>query len=56
MGQMSGPTAQVAEFVIESSLKDIPPEAVKGAKNLILDTLGVGLAAVGQPIAATIHE
>jgi 2-methylcitrate dehydratase len=56
VGQMSGPTAQVAEFVIESSLKDIPPEAVQGAKNLILDTLGVGLAAVDQPIAATIHE
>ncbi len=56
MGQMSGPTAQVAEFVIESSLKDVPPDAIKGAKNLILDTLGVGLAAVDQPIAQTIHE
>jgi 2-methylcitrate dehydratase PrpD len=46
----------VAEFVIETSLKDVPAAAVKGGKNLILDTLGVGLAAVDQPVAATIHE
>ena len=56
MGQTAGPTAQVAEFVIGGSLKDIPPEAVKGAKNLILDTLGVGLAAVDQQAACTIRE
>lgn len=56
MGQTVGPTAQVAEFVIETNLKDIPAEAVRGGKNLILDTLGVGLAAVDQPVAATIHQ
>lgn len=56
MGQRSGPTARVAEFVTETGLQDIPPEAAKGAKNLILDTLGVGLAAVDQPIAATIRD
>lgn len=56
MGQTAGPTAQVAEFVIETSREEIPPEAIQGAKNLILDTLGVGLAAVDQPIAATIRD
>jgi 2-methylcitrate dehydratase PrpD len=56
MGHKAGPTARVAEFVTETSLHDVPADAVRGAKNLILDTLGVGLAAVDQPVAATIRD
>lgn len=51
MTEQLGHTQQVADFVINTNLKDIPPDAVHGAKLLILDTIGVGIAALGQPVA-----
>lgn len=54
MTEQSGQTRRVAEFIAGTTLKDIPPKAVQGAKLVILDTLGVGLAALSQPVARTV--
>lgn len=43
-------TLQVAEFVRHTGLSEVPASAIVGAKLVILDTLGVGLAAVEQPV------
>ncbi len=51
-----GQTAHIAAFVVERSLADLPGAAVVGGKKLILDTLGVGLAAAAQPSAQIIHD
>lgn len=48
---MGGPTAaaQLARFATELQFSDLPPEVVERAKELILDTLGVSLAAWRLP-------
>ena len=51
-----GQTRHVAEFILDTNMKDIPPAAVRGAKLLILDTIGVGLAALGQPVARSVID
>ncbi len=51
-----GPSRKIAEFVSHTSLKDIPAAAIEGAKLTILDTIGVGLAALDQPVAKAIQE
>lgn len=51
-----GQTAHIAAFVVEGSLADVPGAAVAGGKRLILDTLGVGLAAAAQQSARIIHD
>jgi len=56
MTEQAGQTRRVAEFVVGTALRDIPPGAVQGAKVLILDTLGVGLAALNQPVAKVILD
>lgn len=56
MNQQLAQTRHVAEFVINTKLKDVPPEAIQGAKLLVLDTLGVGLAALGQPVACAVLD
>src|SRR4051794_1997814 len=45
-------TEMLAAFVTET--RDIPEAALEPAKNLILDTVGVALAAASRPIGAII--
>lgn len=51
-----GPTQKIAEFVHGTTFKDIPPAAIEGAKLQVLDTIGIGLAALEQPVAKAIQE
>jgi 2-methylcitrate dehydratase PrpD len=51
----AGPVTQLlARFVVETQRSDIPATAVEAAKDLILDTVGVALAAAPRPIGKTI--
>jgi 2-methylcitrate dehydratase PrpD len=56
VGDEIGPTRKVAEFVHETTFADIPAAAVENAKLQILDTIGIGLAALDQPVAKTIQS
>ena len=49
MAATAGATRTVAEFVVGTSLSDVPGAAVAGAKLCLLDTLGVALAALQVP-------
>lgn len=55
-----GATEKVAEFVVKTSFEDIPPEAIRIAKDLNLDMLGVALAgsqeAEGKAVARYVKE
>jgi 2-methylcitrate dehydratase PrpD len=51
-----GPTRKIAEFVNHTTFKDIPATAVANAKLQILDTVGIGLAALEQPVAKAIQR
>ena len=46
-----GPSRKIAEFVAETRLRDIPQAAQENAKLSILDTIGVGIAALDQRAA-----
>lgn len=52
----TGATRHIAQYAIETSLRDIPAAAQHGAKLSMLDTLGCGLAALPQPTAQTILD
>ena len=47
-----GPTETLAQFVVDTRLRDIPPKAVEISKLVILDVLGVTLAASRQADSA----
>lgn len=51
-----GPTETLAQFVVDTHLRDIPPKAVEISKLVILDVLGVTLAAARQPVARILNE
>jgi len=51
-----GPTETLAQFVVETQLQNIPLKAVETSKLVILDTLGVTLAASLQPAAKIIMD
>lgn len=51
-----GVARKIAEYVVETNLRDVPAAAVDGAKLTILDTLGVGLVALRLPMAAIIAD
>ena len=51
-----GPTEALARFVADTSLRDIPGRAVEISKLVILDLLGVTLAASQQAIAKILLE
>src|SRR3972149_10791022 len=51
-----GPTETLAQFVVETQLQNIPLKAVETSKLVILDTLGVTLAASLQPGAKIIMD
>ena len=46
----------LAAFVAETPATDVPAATVEPAKNVILDTIGVALAAAGRPIGRIITE
>ena len=49
MPEEIGPTQRIAEFVHGTTFKDIPAAAIEGARLQVLDTIGIGLAALEQP-------
>ena len=51
-----GPTETLARFVVDTHLRDIPSKAVEISKLVILDVLGVTLAAARQPVARILNE
>jgi 2-methylcitrate dehydratase PrpD len=51
-----GPTETLAQFVVDTRLRDISAKAVEIAKLVILDLLGVTLAASRQPIARILAD
>ena len=51
-----GPTETLAQFVVDTRLGDIPPKAVEISKLVILDVLGVTLAASRQTIARILND
>ncbi len=51
-----GPTESLAKFVVETRIAEIPDQAVKTAKLVILDALGVTLAGSQQPAARIIMD
>lgn len=48
---MAGPTERIAQFISDSSLCSMPPDAVEKAKKSIADTFGVILAGAGSEVA-----
>ena len=44
-------TKKIAEYVVNSSLEDFPPEAIIAAKAAIIDCLGCALAGSKEPLA-----
>ncbi|HLN86426.1 MAG TPA: MmgE/PrpD family protein, partial [Candidatus Limnocylindrales bacterium] len=51
-----GPTETLARFVVDTQLRDLPTKAVEISKLVILDVLGVTLAASQQTIAQILTE
>ncbi len=44
-------TKRIAEYVVNTSLEDFPPEAIVAAKAAIIDCLGCALAGSKEPLA-----
>ena len=42
-------TRQLASFVADTRIRDIPPDALRRARDALIDTLGVGLAGSREP-------
>jgi 2-methylcitrate dehydratase PrpD len=51
-----GPTEALAQFVVDTHLRDISSKAVEISKLVILDLLGVTLAAARQPVTRILNE
>ena len=51
-----GPTETLAQFVVDTRLRDIPGKAVEISKLVVLDLFGVTLAASRQPIARILAD
>ena len=49
-----GATEKIASFIVETSYKDIPRDAVEKAKRTALDCLGAALAGVAEPVSQAI--
>jgi 2-methylcitrate dehydratase PrpD len=52
----NGATRRIAEFAVSTSLGDVPPAALAAARLSILDTVGCGLAALGQDTARSLLD
>jgi 2-methylcitrate dehydratase PrpD len=55
-GAVQPMTQMLASFVIETAPSDVPSVCIDPAKDLILDTMGVALAASGRAIGKTITD
>ena len=44
-------TQKLASFVVDTDLKTIPAEVMRGARDALIDTLGVGLAGTLEPVS-----
>ena len=44
-------TKKIAEYVVNTSLEDFPPEAISAGKAAIIDCLGCALAGSKEPLA-----
>ena len=51
-----GATETVSKWVVNTSYEDIPPEALKAAKESYLDCLGLALSGSVQPLGRIIHK
>ncbi|HYA30702.1 MAG TPA: MmgE/PrpD family protein, partial [Acidobacteriota bacterium] len=49
-----GATEKIAQFIIDTSYKDIPRDVVEKAKRTALDCVGAALAGVAEPVSQTI--
>ncbi len=49
-------TTRIAEFVVKTRLEDCPPAALDAVGRAALDTVGVMLAGVGEPVARGVRE
>jgi 2-methylcitrate dehydratase PrpD len=49
-------TTRLAEFAVKTSLEDCPPEAIARTRLATLDTLGVMLAGVAEPVARAVRQ
>jgi 2-methylcitrate dehydratase PrpD len=49
------PSEQIAEFVARIRYEDLPESAIRGAKNIILDTLAVAWAGAASPGCDQVH-
>jgi 2-methylcitrate dehydratase PrpD len=56
IGESKGLTKAICSFVVETRSADIPPAALESAKLLILDTIGITLAASSLPIGKIITQ
>jgi len=43
-------TQKLAEFVINTSVSDMPPEALDGARDALIDTIGCALAGTPEEV------
>jgi 2-methylcitrate dehydratase PrpD len=50
------PEARLGTFVAETRADDIPPEALLAARRQLVDTLGVAVAAAGEPVGAAVRS
>ncbi len=49
-------TQQLASFVADTAIRDIPADALRRARDALIDTLGVGLAGSGEPGATIARQ
>lgn len=56
IGQGKSPTFRVASFAVETALGDVPEVVIDRAKTVVLDTIGVALAAASMPVGRTITD
>ena len=49
--ESSGPTARIAERVVNTRFEDLSTEAITVTKQCLMDFIGVALAGMGQPLA-----
>jgi len=53
---MTGPTERVARFIAETSLDDLPAEAIPKAKKALADTFAAMLAGVGSEVSQPLRR
>lgn len=54
--ESTGPTARIAERVVNTRFDDLSPEAITVTKQCLMDFIGVASAGMGQPLARILLE